>query len=149
MERVRERFSVRAGVKRDFRTNLVSTFVDNLNSEVDLRSLWGIFKQFGVVRDIYLSPKSRFKRSSFAFVRFASKEEAVRFVGLTDSMLVYGWRISLKISSVDWRSMSKEMGKPFKMSNKGGGIKQYEVRTSKKVFNPMSGDSYPDAMRGL
>ena len=60
---------------------------------------------------------------------------------------MYGWKISLKIASLDWSSRSKEIGKPSKMSHKGGGSKQYEVRTGKKIFSPLYGSSYVDAVR--
>ncbi|KAK0588567.1 hypothetical protein LWI29_002715 [Acer saccharum] len=39
-----------------------------------------------MVRDLYLSPKNRYRRSCFAFVRFATLEEAERVEGLMECM---------------------------------------------------------------
>ena len=75
-------------MKKDFRLSLVSIYVDNLNPVVDLKGLWGIFKEFGHVRDIFLSSTKRFRRSRYAFVRFVSLDEAKRVVGLTIGMHV-------------------------------------------------------------
>ena len=56
MRENRERSSLKANNGRDdFRENLVSIFVDNLNPVVDQKGLWGIFKSFGLVRDLHLS----------------------------------------------------------------------------------------------
>ena len=69
-ESVRERgsrFSFQNGHKfsegvvpdgKDFRQNLVLVFVNNINPIVDYVRLWGIFKPFGRVRDVFLSPKN-------------------------------------------------------------------------------------------
>ena len=53
---------------KDYRDGLFSVFVDNLNSSVDQRSLWGIFKPFGRVSDVFLSAGNRPRRSNFAFI---------------------------------------------------------------------------------
>ncbi|KAK3230290.1 hypothetical protein Dsin_002171 [Dipteronia sinensis] len=66
--------------------------------------LWGIFKAFGKVRDIYLSPKPNSRKSCFAFVRFATMEEASKVFGLTNGMHVYGWPISVRIASYGWNN---------------------------------------------
>ena len=60
-ENYREKSSkpVRSEGRRDFRDNLHSIFIDNLNEKVDLLCLWGLFKSFGKVRDIYLSGANR------------------------------------------------------------------------------------------
>ncbi|KAK1553277.1 hypothetical protein Q3G72_032047 [Acer saccharum] len=72
--------------RRDFRTNLVSVFVGNLNPIVDQKGLWGIFKAFGLVRDIHLSPKLRNRRSCYAFVQFAMVDEAIRVARITNGL---------------------------------------------------------------
>ncbi|KAK3221599.1 hypothetical protein Dsin_008624 [Dipteronia sinensis] len=79
-EKVIERFShvLRHEVENDFRENLFSIFVDNLNPKVDLVCLWEFFKSFGKVRDVFLSSKNSSRRCCFAFVRFESMEEAER-----------------------------------------------------------------------
>ena len=63
---------------RDFKESLVSVFLGNLNPVVDSVGLWGMFKPFGKVRDVFLSSKKRFQRSCFAFIRFDTVEEARR-----------------------------------------------------------------------
>lgn len=59
------------------------------------------------MRDLYLSHKSRSRRSCFAFVRFATREEAERVVKQTNGMHVYGWPIISKIASSDWNNRRK------------------------------------------
>ncbi|KAK3184464.1 hypothetical protein Dsin_031750 [Dipteronia sinensis] len=102
--RVRERGSERSslGGRRDFRGRMFSIFVDNLNPIVDHVGLWGIFKPFGRVRDVFLSSKSSSRKSNFAFIRFESIEEVVKVASLTNEMHVYGWPILSKVASVGW-----------------------------------------------
>ena len=77
-ENVRERSSSGRLGFTDFSSNLVSIFVDNLNPIVEQKVLWGIFKVIGRIRDLCLSPKTRTRRSCFAFIRFGTKEEAFK-----------------------------------------------------------------------
>ncbi|KAK1580845.1 hypothetical protein Q3G72_000606 [Acer saccharum] len=84
---------------RDFKDSLVSIFVDNLNPKVDQVGLWGIFKPFGWVRDVFLSGRTSSRGSRFAFVRFATTEEASRVARMTNDMQVYGWSVSVKIET--------------------------------------------------
>ena len=107
MREVRERSFGEIGVRKDFRASLVSIFVDNLNPIVDLKCLWGIFKAFGLVKDVYLSSKSRNRKSCFAFIRFATMIEAERVVGLTNGMHIYGWSIISKVASVEWANRGR------------------------------------------
>ncbi|KAK3189697.1 hypothetical protein Dsin_029258 [Dipteronia sinensis] len=88
--------------KRDFRDNLHSVFVDNLNPKVDLVSLWGIFKSFGRVRDVYLSPNNGQRKMCFAFVRFDTMEEANKVATMVNDMHVYSWQITTKVATYDW-----------------------------------------------
>ncbi|KAK2658825.1 hypothetical protein Ddye_005358 [Dipteronia dyeriana] len=57
-----------------------------------------------MVRVVFLSSKKSSRRSSFAFVRFASMDEVTRVVGMTDGMFVNGWKISSKITKYGWSS---------------------------------------------
>ncbi|KAK3200495.1 hypothetical protein Dsin_023910 [Dipteronia sinensis] len=77
-ENSRERVSAHRAQynRRDFRENLFSIFVDNLNPVVDLVGLWGMLKPFGMVRDIFLLPKTRIHASVYASVRFTTMYEA-------------------------------------------------------------------------
>ena len=83
----------------DFRDNLFSIFVDNLNEKVDYECLWGLFKPFGKVRDIYLSAGKINRSSKFAFVRFDTAEEAVKVAEITNGMHVYSWPIMTKVAT--------------------------------------------------
>ena len=87
---------------KDFRENLFSIFVDNLNPKVDQRCLWDVFKPFGKVRDVFLSMEKRARRSKFAFVRFETLEEAIKVAKTIDGMIVYGWSIVSKVASYGW-----------------------------------------------
>ncbi|KAK0606974.1 hypothetical protein LWI29_007160 [Acer saccharum] len=76
-------------VRRDFRDSLFSIFMDNLSLKVDVSGLWGIFKVFGKVRDVFLSSGSNSRKSVFAFIQFATSEEAQKVAKLTNGMHVY------------------------------------------------------------
>ncbi|KAK3212283.1 hypothetical protein Dsin_016989 [Dipteronia sinensis] len=90
-DRGRERNSEFSGYggKRDFRDGLASIFIDNLNPKVNVEGLWGIFRSFGHLRDIFLLSKNKTRRSCYAFVRFDTVEEANKVAGMVDGMHVY------------------------------------------------------------
>ncbi|KAK2660333.1 hypothetical protein Ddye_006866 [Dipteronia dyeriana] len=108
---------------RDFKDGLFSVFVDNLNSSVDQRSLWDIFKPFGMVKDVFLSSEHRARRSNYAFVQFATTEETERVVQLTNGMHVYGWPIISKVATFGWDTRRQE-------ERKGVGRKEKSARGS-------------------
>ncbi|KAK2635508.1 hypothetical protein Ddye_030300 [Dipteronia dyeriana] len=70
------------GRRKDFRDKLFSVYVDNMNPVVDSTGLWGIFKFFGRVRDVFLSHKKASRNSSFGFIRFGTLEEARKVASL-------------------------------------------------------------------
>ncbi|KAK3211655.1 hypothetical protein Dsin_016361 [Dipteronia sinensis] len=82
--------------RRDYRDSLFSVFVENLNPIVDVDGLWGIFKPFGRVRDIFKSQRSGSQRSCYAFIRFATVEEARRVAVSANGIHIYGWPIIAK-----------------------------------------------------
>ncbi|KAK2659849.1 hypothetical protein Ddye_006382 [Dipteronia dyeriana] len=86
----------------DFREKLYSIYLNNLNPKVYQVCLWGLFKTFGKVRDIYLSAAIGFLKRGFAFVRFVSLEEARKVAEMTNGMHVYGWPISTKVAQYGW-----------------------------------------------
>ncbi|KAK1567989.1 hypothetical protein Q3G72_019065 [Acer saccharum] len=88
----------------DFREGLFSIFLDNLNPVVDQARLWGIFKQFGLVRDVFLSSRNNSRRSAYAFIRFATLAEATKVARDTDGMHIYGWPIVSKLATSSWRN---------------------------------------------
>ena len=92
----------RVSGRKDFRHNLVSVFVNNINPVVDQAGLWGIFKPFGRIRDVYLSPKSNTRRSCYAFTRFGTLEEASKVASMVNGMHVYGWTITAKVAEYGW-----------------------------------------------
>ncbi|KAK2634672.1 hypothetical protein Ddye_029464 [Dipteronia dyeriana] len=97
--------------RSDFRAKLVSIYIDNLNPVVDLKDLWGIFRAFGIVRDIYLSPKLKFMRSRYGFIRFATLKEASRVARLTNGMHVYGRPILSKVVDLNWNDRKNQQVK--------------------------------------
>ncbi|KAK3185034.1 hypothetical protein Dsin_032320 [Dipteronia sinensis] len=100
------------GGRKDFRENLFSVFIDNLNPIADVACLWSVFKVFGRVRDIFLSSKLRFRKSNYAFIRFDSKEEADRVAKTVPGMHVNGWPISSKLAEYGCnKRKSSEIGK--------------------------------------
>ncbi|KAK3210477.1 hypothetical protein Dsin_015183 [Dipteronia sinensis] len=64
--------------------------------------LWGVFKSFGKVRDVFLAGVNRERRRGFAFVRFATLEEARRVAEMTNEMHLYGWPIEIKVALYGW-----------------------------------------------
>ncbi|KAK2656146.1 hypothetical protein Ddye_009198 [Dipteronia dyeriana] len=63
-------------------------------------------RPFGKVRDIFLSDAKSSRRSRFAFVRFGTEEEASKVARSTNGMHVYGWPITTKMASKDWKMRS-------------------------------------------
>ncbi|KAK1559102.1 hypothetical protein Q3G72_010727 [Acer saccharum] len=136
---------------RDFRENLVSVFIGNLNPCVDSVGLWGIFKVFGKVRDVFHSTK---KEPNFAFIRFETLAEAEKVAQRVNGMHVYGWPIVAKVASYDWknrRSANRErMGGDFlaaapyrgKVNTSGNVIKE-----TMKYTTPQEGRTYADVAR--
>ncbi|KAK0588949.1 hypothetical protein LWI29_007612 [Acer saccharum] len=88
--------------RRDFRDSLFSVYIDNINPVVDYEGLWGIFKPFGRIRDIFKSSKSQSRRSCYAFLRFATAKEAQRVVDSVNGMHIYGWPIKAKMADSGW-----------------------------------------------
>ncbi|KAK2651091.1 hypothetical protein Ddye_018580 [Dipteronia dyeriana] len=106
---------VRFEGRNDFRDNLFSVFIDNLNPVVDQAYMWGIFKPHGRVRNIFLYAKNKSRGSVFAFIRFKLEEEASRMAKRVDGMHVYGWLIRAKLASYGWNMRrSGEENKVFK-----------------------------------
>ncbi|KAI9176445.1 hypothetical protein LWI28_002928 [Acer negundo] len=77
----------------DFRERLFSIYMDNLNPIVDQACLWGMFKTFDRVRIVFLSSRSNSRRSSFAFIQFASLVEASKVARLTDGLRKKGSQV--------------------------------------------------------
>ncbi|KAK2662674.1 hypothetical protein Ddye_001248 [Dipteronia dyeriana] len=97
--------------RSNFRENLVSIYIDNLNPVEDLKGLWGIFRAFGIVRDIYISPKLKFRRSRYGFIRFATLDEASRVARLTNRMHVYGRPIMSKVTDLNYNERKNQQAK--------------------------------------
>ena len=121
--------------------------MDNLNPKLDLVSLWGIFKPFGMVRDMFLSSKNSSRRSCFAFVRFASMAKITRVVEMMDGMFIYGWKISSKVAKYGWssRRSSGLSGCSSKLHDKGDRVDKrgYNFRESQQHAR-----SFAEAVRG-
>ncbi|KAK3195427.1 hypothetical protein Dsin_026737 [Dipteronia sinensis] len=76
--------------RRNFKESLFSIFVDDLSPKVDVASMWGIFKTYGRVRDVFISTKRNNRRCSFAFVRFETWEKANKVANMGGSSKVDG-----------------------------------------------------------
>ncbi|KAK3205846.1 hypothetical protein Dsin_019892 [Dipteronia sinensis] len=113
------------GRLRDFRENLVSIFVDNLNQQVDQPFSWNLFKVFGRVRDIYLSTATVHRKIGYAFVRFGTIEEARRMAEKTNDMHIYGWSIRAKMAQNGWKFR--------KLVNAGGDIRHTKLMEDDKM----------------
>ncbi|KAK1577023.1 hypothetical protein Q3G72_018522 [Acer saccharum] len=91
----------------------------SIYTRFDSLGLWEVFKLYGKVRDVYLSPKKSSRRNCFGFIRFETMEEATKVVKLVDGLPVFGWPIRAKMASFGWNSRrfscSKQNGrKEFK-----------------------------------
>ncbi|KAK3226180.1 hypothetical protein Dsin_006042 [Dipteronia sinensis] len=110
--------------RKDFRENLFSIFIDNVNPKVNVACLWEVFKVFGRVREFFLSTQKGARQSCFAFIRFDSLEEASKVANKVDGMHVYGWPIRAKIAEYGWKSRNIQEKRKMD-ANKG-----YEKRSS-------------------
>ncbi|KAK3225722.1 hypothetical protein Dsin_005584 [Dipteronia sinensis] len=141
------------GGSRDFREKLVSVFIVNLNSKVDVACLWGVFKVFGRVRDAFLSSKNSLRKSRHPFVRFESMEEAIKVANSVDGIHVYGWPISAKIAKFNWnnrRSVEIEKSGGRTQSEKMGWYGFLDRGSAEWVHRNGSKNqrSYAEAVRG-
>ncbi|KAK3199272.1 hypothetical protein Dsin_022687 [Dipteronia sinensis] len=109
------------GGEKDFRDCLHSIFVDNLNPKVVEVNLWGFFKRYGRVRDVFLSSKNISRRSCFAFIRFESLEEARRVAESVNGKNVIGWTINSKVAAFGWKNGRVGAAKKFGLRVGGGG----------------------------
>ena len=134
---------------RDFRESLFSVFIDYLNPKVDVGCLWSVFKVFGRVRDVYLSSKKSSRRSSFAFIRFETQEEAKRVAIKVNGMHIFGWPIVSKIASFGWnhrRYVSGSSRALLKMENEsskgvgGGCYSQISNQSQRSFMEVLTGD---------
>ncbi|KAK2654787.1 hypothetical protein Ddye_014643 [Dipteronia dyeriana] len=71
-------------------------------------SVSGEFSKFSVERDVFLSTKNISRRSRYAFIRFKTKEEALKVAGSIQGMHVYGWPISARLAEYNWNSRRSE-----------------------------------------
>ncbi|KAK1555085.1 hypothetical protein Q3G72_021669 [Acer saccharum] len=138
----RSRFMAKE-VNRDFRDGLFSVFVDNLNHSVDQRSLWNIFKPFGRIRDVFLSFGLKRRGSNYAFIWFATLEEAERMVRQSNGMHVYEWLIVLKMASSSWDNRQRKgwngAGRSWGNVNRRGGSRANSISTPKRSFADVLG----------
>ena len=85
----------------------VSLFIDGLPMEMTWRWLLHIFREVGVVLDVYVSQKRRNNHACrFGFVRFEKVEEASKAIKVLDGVKIRG-----KIMKVSFAKYDKD-GKP-------------------------------------
>ncbi|MED6179443.1 hypothetical protein PIB30_001207 [Stylosanthes scabra] len=76
--------------------NTFSIFADNLPADASLGWLWKVFSSVGEVVDVYLSRKRRTNNPlRFAFIRYKSRNEALRAIEQYDGWIVWGCEIKL------------------------------------------------------
>ncbi|KAK1567862.1 hypothetical protein Q3G72_017572 [Acer saccharum] len=126
------------GYRSDYRDSLYSVFIDNINPMTEVDCLWGVFKVFGRVRDIFLSAKISSRRSRYAFIRFGTREEALKVAKTVHGMHAYGWPINASMAEYDWndrRSAGRQGEKKVtaECNNRGKG-----VRSSLEVSQDLS-----------
>lgn len=93
-----------------------------------------IKKDCGLVRDIHLSSKLRNRRSCYAFVRFATLDEAERVARITNGMHVYGWPILAKVANLDWNRRYKNQVR-HQRSSIGNAKPMTEAHQRSKTIN--------------
>ncbi|KAK0602648.1 hypothetical protein LWI29_035654 [Acer saccharum] len=132
---------------RDYRNSLFSIFVDNLNPQVDVKGLWGIFKVFGKVRDVFLSSRSSPRKSAFAFIRFAKSEEALKVAKITNGMHVYSWPIRTKVA--DYGRSNRRSEVPKGPGLKPRGARRGVAKDMDSIYRPVVQDnlSFADAVK--
>ncbi|KAK2639832.1 hypothetical protein Ddye_027627 [Dipteronia dyeriana] len=142
------------GVGRDFREELVSVFIGNLNPIIDSMGLWSIFKIFGKVRDVYLSSTKSANQSCFAFIRFETREEADKVAQKMNGIHVYGWPIVAKVATYDWnkrRTNARPVYGKVKLNEeqiRGGGKNGgYEKAYQDTRAYSQEGRSYAEAVK--
>ncbi|KAK3199347.1 hypothetical protein Dsin_022762 [Dipteronia sinensis] len=72
---------------------------------------------FGKVRDIYLAAANGVRKRGFAFVRFATMEEARKVAEMTNEMHVYGWPISTKVVQYGWNKRRMYVSRVSRVEN--------------------------------
>ncbi|KAH7847765.1 hypothetical protein Vadar_030021 [Vaccinium darrowii] len=92
----------------NLKCSYVSVFVDNLPFEMDVVWLRQLFRSFGDVVDAYIPNKrsSRFN-TKFGFVRFRSKDEAVRAVHAMNGFLIRDFCIQVNLARFSQPNSSK------------------------------------------
>ena len=118
---------------------------------MDLECLWGSFKPFGKVRDVYLSFNKVSRRSKFAFVRFESLEEATNMAKTTNGMHIYSWPISTKVASQDWKNRRTRKDKQsfsFQEDNRQFRPEEGGYRAEHMREEPGAKRSFAEAVRG-
>ncbi|XP_039011878.1 polyadenylate-binding protein 5-like [Hibiscus syriacus] len=97
---VSKRFeSARGGAVRTDQTSMnFYVFVNNVSKRIHLSSLKEAFMEYGVVSDVFISFRSirrLYDKSTFAFVRFKSKQKVRVAVRKADGRLMDGFKIKV------------------------------------------------------
>ncbi|KAK2647647.1 hypothetical protein Ddye_015136 [Dipteronia dyeriana] len=113
--------------------------------------MWGIFKHHGRVRDVFLSAKNKSRVSLFAFIRFASKEEASRVAKRVDGMHIYGWPIRANLASYGWNARRSGEGNKVFMKVKERVLSERSNRGQSRfgeIHERSNHKSYSDIVKG-
>ncbi|XVE84637.1 hypothetical protein DITRI_Ditri17bG0028600 [Diplodiscus trichospermus] len=87
----------------DWRANIYSIFVDNLNRRVSKEALWEAFSEFGRVMIVFISfsvISNRDKETTFAFVRYKFRSEMMKAIVDGNNRKIDRWFIRVKEASL-------------------------------------------------
>ncbi|KAH7847016.1 hypothetical protein Vadar_020823 [Vaccinium darrowii] len=112
----------------------VSVYVDNLPFEMDIVWLSHLFRGFGEVVDVYI-PKKRSSRfnTKFGFVRFKSKEEALRAVQALHGIRIRDFNIQVNLARYSQARGSRNLlqsSNVFITSGRNSKASVYQVKRS-------------------
>ncbi|KAH7847805.1 hypothetical protein Vadar_030444 [Vaccinium darrowii] len=112
----------------------VSVYVDNLPFEMDIVWLSQLFRGFGEVVDVYI-PKKRSSRfnTKFGFVRFNSKEEALRAVQALHGIRIRDFNIQVNLARYSQARGSRNLlqsSNVFITSGRNSKASVYQVKRS-------------------
>ncbi|KAH7854721.1 hypothetical protein Vadar_017130 [Vaccinium darrowii] len=134
-------------------SNLVSVYVDNLPYEMDLVWLNQLFRGYGEVVDVFI-PKKRSSKfnTKFGFVRFNSKDEALRAVQDLHGTRIRDLDIQVNLARYSQNRGNKNLlhsSNDFITSGRNPISAVYKVKSnSKSEFIEASGPSYADIVAG-
>ena len=142
MERSRNVNSGAAQETRVRRNETVTLFIDNLPKAMTRIWLWQLFKYDGSLVDAYLSKKIRRNNDKlFGFVRYRTKEDALKAIRRLDGQIIRECKIKVKEAQYSKRNMTR-----VNQTRETGGI---ENRKRQYTESRRDQRSYKEAVLGV